>query len=402
MAYYKKDTDLQQKKYEFTKAPRFLQSVLTREEALNRLKTNPGVYHDYLQLSPLLQEQCLAFCMGMRGLPVIYDPFFKKIMDPETHPDRLSEFLSDLLGIPVRVRRILPAEGNRLSGSGSLVIMDIIVELEDGSYTDVEIQKTGYHFPGQRTQCYASDMVMRQYNRVKYQSEEEGRRFSFRDLKKVYMLILMEKSSSEFTAVQPQYEHKQVVTYSSGASVTSLTDITYLSLDIFNENVHNITTKKDAWLKFLSSDNPDDILQIISRYPRFRELYEEISQFRTNPKELIGMFSEALRIMDANTVQLMIDEQREELAAQRKELEENKKELEQNKKELEQNQKELEQNKKELEENQKELEQSQNALSESTRELEARSKELEAQRLENLELKRMIAQLEKARQVKTD
>ncbi len=42
-------------------------------------------------------------------------------------------------------------------------------------------------------------------------------------------------------------------------------------------------------------------------------MYEEITEFRKSPEEVIGMFSEALRIMDRNTTKYMIDEMHDEL-----------------------------------------------------------------------------------------
>ena len=34
------------------------------------------------------------------------------------------------------------------------MIMDIVGELESGALANVEIQKVGYRFPGQRSACY--------------------------------------------------------------------------------------------------------------------------------------------------------------------------------------------------------------------------------------------------------
>lgn len=66
----------------------------------------------------------------------------------------------------------------------------------------------------------------------------------------------------------------------------------------------------------LGSDDPTDILRIVRSYPIFQELYQDIVNFRFQPKELISMYSEALRIMDQNTVKYMIDELKAELSAQ--------------------------------------------------------------------------------------
>ena len=93
-----------------------------------------------------------------------------------------------------------------------------------------------------------------------------------------------------------------------------------ISLDIFNKMHHNKLTELEAWLCFLSSDDPADILHLIQEFPFFREYYNEIIQFRYHPKELITMFSDALRIMDENAVKYMVDEMKAEISRQKAEI----------------------------------------------------------------------------------
>ena len=54
----------------------------------------------------------------------------------------------------------------RIADETSLLITDIVVELEDGSIANVEMQKIGYLFPGQRCACYSADLLLRQYKWV--------------------------------------------------------------------------------------------------------------------------------------------------------------------------------------------------------------------------------------------
>ncbi len=78
----------------------------------------------------------------------------------------------------------------------------------------------------------------------------------------------------------------------------------------------------EAWLYFLSSDNPIHIQRILKKYPFFAELYKEIINFRFHPKELISMFSEALAIMDRNTEKLMIDDMKDKIKEMEAQLQE--------------------------------------------------------------------------------
>ena len=63
----------------------------------------------------------------------------------------------------------------------------------------------------------------------------------------------------------------------------------------------------DAWLAFLSVDDSEWIERLIQQYPEFIPLYEEVYAICMNVERVMGIFSEELKILDRNTVQLMID-----------------------------------------------------------------------------------------------
>ena len=81
-------------------------------------------------------------------------------------PERFNDFLSCLLGERVKVLKVLSGDSTRIADETSLLITDIVVELEDGSIANVEMQKIGYLFPGQRCACYSADLLLRQYKWV--------------------------------------------------------------------------------------------------------------------------------------------------------------------------------------------------------------------------------------------
>ena len=81
-----------------------------------------------------------------------------------------------------KILKVLPNESARIAAESSLLVMDIVVQFEDGSIANVEVQKIGYLFPGERSACYSADMLLRQYKRVR---RELGKKFHYRDIKKV-------------------------------------------------------------------------------------------------------------------------------------------------------------------------------------------------------------------------
>ena len=116
-------------------------------------------------------------------------------------------------------------------------------------------------------------------------------------------------------------------------------------------------TEKEAWLAFLSSDDPRVILRILEDYPGiFRPLYDRICTMCQNTKEMMHMFSEGLSILDKNTFMMMIEEQQETIEQQKQELSKKDETIGQQKQELSQQKQELSQQKQEIEYLRRELE----------------------------------------------
>lgn len=112
-----------------------------REEVLAEIGKKKSLQHTFRRWPREQQEEFLDFCTGARGTKMLYDSFFKEIMNPEYAPQRLEELLSLLLKKQVKILQALPNDSTRLADESSLLVMDIVVELEDGSVANVEIQK---------------------------------------------------------------------------------------------------------------------------------------------------------------------------------------------------------------------------------------------------------------------
>jgi hypothetical protein len=251
------------------------------------------------------QKMFLDSCTGVRGVKVLYDGFFKAIMNPDAVPERLEDFISALFAQKVKIVKVLPLE-SRISDK-TLSILDIVVELADGSVVNVEVQKVGYLFPGQRCACYSADLLLRQYTRVK---NELGESFIYKHIKNVYTIVLFEKSPKEFKSFPEIYVHRMEATSDSGIQIDLLQKYIFIPLDIFKRRTQNETigNKLDAWLTFFSSDAPEDIVRLIETWPEFVPIYQDIYKLCRNMEDVMGFFSEELNILDENTAKYMIDE----------------------------------------------------------------------------------------------
>jgi hypothetical protein len=172
------------------------------------------------------------------------------------------------------------------------------------------------HFPGQRSACYSADLLLRQYKRVK---GERKNNFSYRDIKSVYTIVFFEKSTKEFKKFPNDFLHYFEQKSNTGLEMDLLQKYLFIPLDIYKKNKYNndIDERLEAWLKFLSTDSPEEILELIEKYPDFRCLYEEMFTLCSNVERMMEMWSEELLQLDKNTVQYMIDEMQEEIDMQK-------------------------------------------------------------------------------------
>ena len=173
---------------------------------------------------------------------------------------------------------------------------------------------------------------------MKDRKRRESKKFNYRDLKKVYTIVLFEKSTREFHEIPDKYLHYGEHTYDTGLKLETLQKSVLVALDIFQKNIENrsIENKLEAWLLLLSSDEPERIMELLEKYPEFREIYEEVYQMCRNVEGIMSLFSKELEEMDRNTVSYMIEELEAEVKAAEKKAEQERQEREAAEKKAEQ------------------------------------------------------------------
>ncbi len=348
-----------------TKEPQniFYTNVNDLEEAMKQ----KHLYADYALLDETWKKRFDDYMTGKKTMPLTYDPFFKCMFHPDRHPDWLSHLLSAIIGEPVTVESVLPSESTAIS-IDSLLIMDIVVRLSDGSLANVEIQKIPYMFTAERISCYSSDLLMREYSRLK-----KDKNFKYSDMKKVYTIVLYEKTEGDFKdpMLHGAYIHHGKTRFDTSLKLNLLQEYFLIALDVFDQNGYTDDKDSDAleteliathnnipetglvtndlsmdnlegWLSILTAETMADVERVIRRYPWSEPIFREMSAYVNNPEEVILMFSEALKIADRNTVKYMIEELQDKAtheAELRKQTEENLQQETQRRKQAEENQK---------------------------------------------------------------
>lgn len=290
------------------------------------------------------------FLKGRKSLPLLYDPFFKKIFNPVERRDRLSELVSCLLGQKVTVLEVFSNEDSQFLGV--MIIMDMVVMMSDGSIANIEIQKISYDFQAERISCYSADLVLRQYKMITGNRKIRGAgsdrgsmngssKPSYKDMRPVHTIILFENSSSLISEVdEALYFHVGKTKFNTGIKIKLLQDYVLVSLDTFKKYRYSdirkgrievteydydrtqysekqVTEKmKLDRLKYLSlfvAETPEEIEQLIRIFPDLESVRLDINEYLERPKEVLNMFSEALRILDRNTAELMVDRMKDEM-----------------------------------------------------------------------------------------
>ena len=124
----------------------------------------------------------------------------------------------------------------------SLVITDIVVELEDKSLANIEVQKLGYLFTGERASCYSADLLLRQYKRLKDKAKSK---FSYKDIAPVYTIVFLESSPACFGEFKNEYVHRFSTTSNTGLSLNMLQNFIFIPIDSMMQMLPSLSSRKN-------------------------------------------------------------------------------------------------------------------------------------------------------------
>ena len=75
-----------------------------------------------------------------------------------------------------------------------------------------------------------------------------------------------------------------------------------------------------AFLSLFVTETVDEAIAIQNIFPELSEIFNEMNEYLARPEEVLGMFSDALRILNHNTAVLMVDEYRKKYQEMEKNL----------------------------------------------------------------------------------
>ncbi len=331
-------------------------------------------------LSPAHRQQIMEIEKGARIPNLLSDTIFKAMFDPDTQGKRLSELLSCILGKKVKVLHSLNKEGLHTSIYVKGIILDLVVQFEDGSIGHVEIQRYGERIPPQRAVSYSSELIRRQYAVDKGMNKNE---VDYSIVMPVYSIIIMEHSTEEFQN-SPYYHHSFSQCSNTGVHLELLQHYDYICLDKFRDQKPQMAGELEKWLMFLSIRDAEEMLRFLCKNKSFQAPYECAIMMTKDRKGLMAMIYDLFEEEDIvksliKTRESIAKKESARLAKENESLEKKLVKLSERKGELESRTNELENRTNELESRTNELESRNNELLAHNRELEEEILRLKSQ-----------------------
>ena len=162
------------------------------------------------------------------------------------------------------------------------------------------------------------------------------------------------QSPTEFQKFSNNYIHRFMQKSDTGVNINLLQEYLFIPLEIFKKNQQNenrsvkIENRLEAWLAFFCMDDPETIIDIIEKYPDFKEMYEQAYDVCRNIEEVMQMFSKELLELDRNTVKLMIDDMQKQIEEKDEKLSQKDEQLSQKDEQLNQKDEEMIEMRKEI------------------------------------------------------
>ena len=301
-----------------------------------RIKMDKELFYLWSRLSPQTQKELQEVDAGIRVPDLLNDTVFKTIFDPDENGEQLSRFISAILGKKVKVLHSLKNEGRHHSMYSKGIVMDLVVQFENGSIGNVEIQRYGIRFPSKRAACYSADLVTRQYAVEKGEPKSE---VDFERIQPVYTIIIFENSPMEFKD-SGKYHHHFQQTSNTGVEQELLQYYDYICLDIFKKQKPHVAGELERWLNFLTIDQVEDMEEFLAKNSSFQAVFSRVILITKDREELMELMTDFFEKEDIiaslnKTNQSKVERLEKELEEQRRENEEQKKLICQLRKQLE-------------------------------------------------------------------
>lgn len=262
---------------------------------------------EQIQTSILTTEEknnLLAILRGELLPPLSSDAIAKKIFSPDEHPERLDFILQRVMkDSTIEVEHSASNEGILQNAK---VISDIPAWLKDHRLTDLEMQVAAQDYIFNRTDIYASEMLMIQYSSEKGQRKSE---IDYSNVNGIIIVVLMKNSPKVFRDFDSnKYIHRITKAKAdSGLEFNLLRQMVFVQLDKALDEFVKETYSLDEDLELLkllamiADVNNEKVKQAINGNKMCEDICREASIFSRDKEVQAMLLEEKMAIADWNS-----------------------------------------------------------------------------------------------------
>ena len=115
----------------------------------------------------------------------------------------------------------------------------------------------------------------------------KGGDFTYQDIRKIYVIVLFEKSPNVFYKTRYAYLHHGKTRFHLGLDMELLQEYFFIALDIFRKFPYpEDKNEQMAWLSLLVTEKPEEAERLIQDYLWLQKIYEEIAMLHHRPEKL--------------------------------------------------------------------------------------------------------------------
>lgn len=274
-----------------------LGELYSQDEAKQRLTKDYILKAQFSAFGKEYQKILLEFEKGIKPLPMYLDGFFDYCIGNPSNMDTTSILLSDILGCKVTITEQLDDVIN-VTDKLNYYTVRYAIKFENESMADLVLMKMDFTPSEEMLECIQANNTISQYNRLK---QIKGSHFRFDLLRPCYTVIFTEKSlqnvkkQDKINDFCVWHDNK---TFSQGAP--SLSHLIMLSYEDYLRSKGKKNSNLDAWMTFLTSNDPSDALQLATIFPHFAEIYKRASLLRNDTPNLINLMANSIRHREHN------------------------------------------------------------------------------------------------------
>ncbi len=291
------------------------------------------------------------------------DFVFKNLFGSDENIHLTSSFLEGILKRPesdFKELKFLDPTLEREYEDDKKGILDILIELKDGTNINIELQvleKTDF---SKRVLFYNGKLITRQAKKGK----------SYHSISKTIIVLVL---NFELICDSMKYIHQ--FTYYDKVNNVELTDLSeIITIELpklgITENTDNRFNEEKLlpWLEFISADNREDVMIALEKYPELQDAYEKLEILSYDEDRVIEYNKRLMWFYDEVSKLECMKEYREELQKVGEELKDTLTELQDTQTELQDTQTELQDTQTELQDTQIELQELKNNFDSKTKE----------------------------------